>query len=126
MDLENNLREIQKSFYEYDLTDSIIEELYFDNGLVNFNMLVDYYFTEKGEEHIELTFEDCTKVNYEIPPEIHKMNTGILNFSHFTIIKTVVTESDNQVWIKIFTIGSETEFLNILCKNVKFKSVTKL
>lgn len=114
------MRRIQKSFYEYDFTDSIIESLRFDDRLVNFILTVDYYFTESAAEIIELIFENCTMVDYEIPQEIYNMNNCILNISHFTIVKTSVAEIDNQVCVKIFTTDDDREFLRILCQDVQF------
>lgn len=122
MEINKNMRRIQKSFYEYDFTDSIIEGMRFDDRLVNFIVTVDYYFTESDVEIIELIFENCTTVNYEIPQESYKMNDGILNASHFTIVKTSVAEMDNQVCIKIFTADDDREFLKILCQDVQFIS----
>lgn len=122
MEINKNVRRIQKSFYDSDFTDSIIESLRFDNRLVNFIVTVDYYFTESDVEIVELIFENCTMVDYEIPQEIYKMNDDILNASHFTIVKTSVAEMDNQVCIKIFTADYDREFLKILCQDVRFIS----
>lgn len=125
MSLENKLKKIQESFYEYDFTDSIIEKLYFDEGLVNFFLHVDYYFTEDSEEHIRLTFKNCTEVKYEIPQKLYEMNNNSLNVSHFTITKIVVTGINNQLCIKIFTVDNESEFLKVLCENVSFERLRK-
>lgn len=122
MEINKNVSRIQKSFYEYDFTDIIIESLRFDDRLVSFIVTVDYYFTESDVEIVELIFENCTMVDYEIPQEIYNMNNGILNISHFTIVKTSVAEIDNQVCIKIFTADYNCEFLKILCQNVRFIS----
>ncbi|EOH95344.1 hypothetical protein [Enterococcus pallens] len=123
MSLKSKLQRIKKFFYDYDFIDSIIENLYFDNSLVNFCLLLDYYFTEETEEHIKLTFENCTEVSFEIPQELYEMNNNVLNFSHFTITKITTVELDSQVCIRIFTVNNETEFLKILCGNVSFESV---
>lgn len=84
-------------------------------------MNVDLYFAKSDEKNIELIFEDCTVVNYEMPQEIYQMNTNNLNISHFTITKVLVTEMDNQLCIKIFTFDNDNEFLKILCQNVRVK-----
>lgn len=123
MSLKSKLQRIKNFFYDYDFIDSIIENLYFDNSLVNFCLLLDYYFTEETEEHIKLTFENCTEVSFEIPQELYEMNNNVLNFSHFTITKITTVELDSQVCIRIFTVNNETEFLKILCGNVSFESV---
>lgn len=125
MSLENKLKKIQESFYEYDFTDSIIEKLYFDEGLVNFFLHIDYYFTEDSEEQIKLTFKNCTEVKYEIPQKLYEMNNNSLNVSHFTITKIVVTGINNQLGIKIFTVDNETELLKILCEDVSFERLRK-
>lgn len=125
MEMEEHLKRIQKKFYEYDFTDSIIEDLCFDKDLVNFCIFVDYFFTEEDEEHIQLIFEKCTKVDYEIPQDIYTMNNDELNVSHFTITKILVNVIGDQVCIKIFTFNNESEFLKVICKNVKFERISK-
>lgn len=122
MEINKDVRRIQKIFYEYDFTDSIIESMRFDDRLVTFIVAVDYYFAESDAEIIELIFENCTAVDYKIPQEIYKRNEGMLNISHFTIVNTSVTEIDNHLCIKIFTADYDREFLKILCQDVHFSS----
>lgn len=120
MKFEDNIEEVKKKFYDYDLTDSIIENMSYDD-LTNFTITVDYYFTEKQEEHIKILFKNCTAINYEIEKKIYESNDWKLNESHFTITKVIVSDMNEQIEIKLFTIHEDKEFLKIRCQDVTFK-----
>lgn len=122
MEMDNTFKVIKKKFYDYDFIDSIIEKLVFEKNLVDFKIVMDYYFTDFQKEYVTLIFKNCTKVKYSITQKTYEMNDDELNFSHFTITKTEVTKIDNQICIKIFTTNEELEFLKILCTDVVFKS----
>lgn len=120
MEFKETLLTVRNNFYNYDFTDSIIESISFVDNLTDFKLIVDYYFTEKEEEHVVFLFKNCTVVNYKIEKEIYELNNYELNFSQFTITKVIVEEIDDQICIKIFTVNDENEFLRIVCQDVTF------
>lgn len=121
MKFNENLSAVQNNFYDIDFTDSIIETMSFNNNLTDFELIVDYYFTEKGEEQITINFENCTTISYDMPKEIYEINDYQLNFSQFTISKVEVEGIDSQICIKLFTVSDENELLKIICQNVIFE-----
>lgn len=120
LEFKEILAKVQNNFYNYDLTDSIIENISFSDNLTDFKLVVDYYYTEKEEEHIILLFKNCTVVNYALEKEIYKLNNYELNFSQFTITKVIIEEVEDQICIKIFTVNDENEFLRIVCQDINF------
>lgn len=119
---EDNLLTVQDKFYNYDLTDSVIEYISFEDNLKDFKLIVDYFFTEKEEEHLLLLFRNCTDLNYSMSKKTYELNDYELNVSQFTLTKVLVEELDKQICIKLFTIDDENEFLKIVCQDVSFIS----
>ncbi len=87
---------------------------------MDLKIIVDYYFTEKEQEHIALLFKKCTAVNYSLKRDVYELNHFKLNYSQFTITKVKVEQIKNQIVIKIFTVNDENEFLQIICQDVNF------
>ncbi|MBC2074818.1 hypothetical protein [Listeria marthii] len=117
MGFSDRVVKIQDTFYDIDLTDSIIDNLTFEQ-LTDFKITIDYYYTEEEEEQIVLLFKNCTVVDYSLDNDMYKINNYELNYSQFTITKVIIEEVDKQICAKIFTVSNENVFLKIICQDI--------
>lgn len=116
MKITENFKEF---FYNFDLTDSMIETMTFTPDLSSLCLRFEHYFDDDAVKNIY--FRNISKMEYSIPEEIYEMNDGKLNFSHFTITATTVAILDNE--IQLFTFDSKNPFLRIKCEFLEVKEL---
>lgn len=92
MEINKNVRRIQKSFYDYDFTDSIIESLRFDDRLVNFIVTVDYYFTESMEALATFKMKNNRRIEFLV-----NGLAELEEYGYFTDLKIIYHFEDKKV-----------------------------
>jgi hypothetical protein len=121
-------------FEHFDFTESIVEEMYWEKNLLDFSIVVDYWWTEKNEKvkYYKIKFVHCKSMemrmfqNFNLTPREEIKEAHIASW--FTIVFFIEDEKfqdDHYRKFHIFTSDHEQPWLTVVCAGIELEDVTK-
>lgn len=120
-----------------DFTDSIVEGINWENGLLDLVLTVDYYFGQDESNLLRIKFNDCLKADFLLTdnlltvPEEEKHSYSM---SWYTIQNyKLVNESDfikkygepDLIHFEIYTVDQERPWLSVISRGVTVEKLSE-
>lgn len=120
-----------------DFTDSIVEGINWENGLLDLVLTVDYYLGQDESNLLRIKFKDCLKADFLLTdnlltvPEEEKYSYSM---SWYTIQNyKLVNESDfikkygkpDLMHFEIYTVDQETPWLSVISRGVTVEKLSE-
>lgn len=120
-----------------DFTDSIVEGINWENGLLDLVLTVDYYFGQDESNLLRIKFKDCLKADFLLTdnlltvPEEEKHSYSM---SWYTIQNyKLVNEIDfikkygkpDLMHFEIYTVDQETPWLSVISRGVTVEKLSE-